>query len=106
MRLQASGFFDLQVNGFAGVDFNDPATTPEAIARALDALRLTGVTRCLPTLITSSLEDFARCARAVLATGHAAVAGIPLEGPPLPPADGPRGAPPPPHLPPARLGGL
>ncbi len=85
MRLQASGFFDLQVNGFAGVDFNDPATTPEAVARALDAQELTGVTRCLPTLITSSLEDFARCARTVLATGHAAVAGLHMEGPYLAP---------------------
>ncbi|PYQ15690.1 MAG: N-acetylglucosamine-6-phosphate deacetylase [Acidobacteria bacterium] len=92
MRLQASGFFDLQVNGFAGVDFNDPATTPEAVARALDAQELTGVTRCLPTLITSSLEDFARCARTVLATGHAAVAGLHMEGPYLAPEDGPRGA--------------
>ena len=103
MRLPAPGFFDLQVNGFAGVDFNHPATTPEAIARALDALRLTGVTRCLPTLITSSLEDFARCARAVLATGHAAVAGIHMEGPYLAPEDGPRGAHPRDHIRPASL---
>jgi N-acetylglucosamine-6-phosphate deacetylase len=101
MRLQALGFFDLQVNGFAGVDFNDPATTPEAIARALDALRLTGVTRCLPTLITSSFEDFASCARAVLATGHAAVAGLHMEGPYLSPEDGPRGAHPRDHARPA-----
>src|SRR5437867_574679 len=98
MRLQASGFFDLQVNGFAGVDFNDPATTPEAVARALDAQELTGVTRCLPTLITSSLEDFARCARTVLATGHAAVAGLHVEGPYLAPEDGPRGAHPREHV--------
>src|SRR6266436_4708104 len=101
MRLQASGFFDLQVNGFAGVDFNDPATTPEAVARALDAQELTGVTRCLPTLITSSLEDFARCARTVLATGHAAVAGLHMEGPYLAPEDGPRGAHPRDHARPA-----
>ncbi len=101
MRLQAPGFFDLQVNGFAGVDFNDPAATAEDIARALDALQLTGVTRCLPTLITSSFEDFARCARAVLATGHAAVAGLHMEGPYLAPEDGPRGAHPRNHARPA-----
>ncbi len=92
MRVVAPGFFDLQVNGFFGVDFNDPATTPEAAGRALDALRLTGVTRCLPTLITSSFEDFARCARTVLACGHEAVAGLHMEGPYLASEDGPRGA--------------
>ena len=92
MRVLAPGFFDLQVNGYSGVDFNDPSTTPEAVARALDALRLTGVTRCLPTLITSSFEDFARCARTVLASGHDAVAGLHMEGPYLASEDGPRGA--------------
>jgi len=86
------------VNGFAGVDFNDPAVTPEAVGGALDALRSTGVTRCLPTLITSSLEDFARCARAVLAADHPAVAGIHMEGPYLSPEDGPRGAHPREHV--------
>ena len=101
MRVLAPGFFDLQVNGFAGVDFNDPATTAEAAARALDALRLTGVTRCLPTLITSSFEDFARCARTVLALGHDAVAGLHMEGPYLAPEDGPRGAHPREHAQPA-----
>ena len=73
MRLETPAFFDLQLNGFAGVDFNDPAVTPEAVSGALDAVRKTGVTRCLPTLITSSFEDFAPCARAVLASGHSVI---------------------------------
>ncbi len=92
MRLETPGFFDLQLNGFAGVDFNDPAVTPEAVSGALDAVRKTGVTRCLPTLITSSFEHFAPCARAVLASGHPAVAGFHMEGPYISPEDGPRGA--------------
>ena len=58
MRLETPGFFDLQVNGFGGVDFNDPALTPEQIHRAVLALRATGVTRFLPTLITSPLDHF------------------------------------------------
>jgi N-acetylglucosamine-6-phosphate deacetylase len=29
-----SGFFDPQVNGFAGVDFNSPRLTPEGLHRA------------------------------------------------------------------------
>jgi N-acetylglucosamine-6-phosphate deacetylase len=103
IAVRAPGFFDLQVNGFAGVDFNDPATPPEAVARALDALGATGVTRCLPTLITSSFEDFARCARAVRASGHPAVAGLHMEGPYISPADGPRGAHPRAHVGPASV---
>jgi N-acetylglucosamine-6-phosphate deacetylase len=92
MRIETPGFFDLQLNGYGGVDFNDPAVTPEAVAGALDAALNIGVTRCLPTLITSSFEDFAPCARAVVASGHPAVAGLHMEGPYISPEDGPRGA--------------
>jgi N-acetylglucosamine-6-phosphate deacetylase len=92
MIAELPGFFDLQVNGFAGVDFNDPATGGEAIAGALQRMRATGVTRCLPTLITSPLEEFTACARALTALQHPAVAGIHMEGPYISPADGARGA--------------
>ena len=92
MTVELPGFFDLQVNGFAGVDFNDPAVSGEAIAEALERQRATGVTRCLPTLITSSLEEFSACARAVTASRHPAVAGIHMEGPYISPEDGARGA--------------
>jgi N-acetylglucosamine-6-phosphate deacetylase len=98
MRIEAPGFFDLQLNGFGGVDFNDPAVTPEAVSAALDAARNIGVTRCLPTVITSSLEDFAPCARAIVASDHPAVAGIHMEGPYISPEDGPRGAHPRAHV--------
>jgi N-acetylglucosamine-6-phosphate deacetylase len=92
MTVELPGFFDLQVNGFAGVDFNDPEISGEAIAEALERQRATGVTRCLPTLITSSLEEFTACARAVAASQHPAVAGIHMEGPYISPEDGARGA--------------
>jgi N-acetylglucosamine-6-phosphate deacetylase len=52
----------------------------------------TGVTRFLPTLITSSLETFSACARTIARTSHPAIAGIHMEGPYLSPEDGPRGA--------------
>src|ERR1700760_3794010 len=48
----APGLIDLQVNGFAGVDYNDPAPPHDEIARSLRALFATGVTRFYPTVIT------------------------------------------------------
>lgn len=52
------GLFDLQVNGFAGVDFNEPRTSEAELLRAIATMRATGVTRFLPMLITSSFENF------------------------------------------------
>ena len=90
--LELPGFVDLQVNGFAGVDFGDPATTAGDLSRAVAAIEKTGVTRFLPTLITSSLETFAACARPLVRAGHPSIAGIHMEGPYIAPEDGPRGA--------------
>jgi len=92
MTVELPGFFDLQVNGFAGVDFNDPATSGEAIAGALDRMRATGVTRCLPTFVTSPLDEFTACVRAVTSSLHPSIAGFHMEGPYLSPEEGARGA--------------
>lgn len=91
-EIELPGLFDLQVNGFAGIDFNAPGLTPDRCAEALERMRVTGVTRCLPTLITSSFDDFAASARVLARTADPAIAGIHMEGPYLSPADGPRGA--------------
>jgi len=91
-RVELPGLVDLQVNGFAGVDFGDPATTPDDVERAVAAIQKTGVTRFLPTLITSPLETFAACAKTLLKTKNAALAGIHMEGPYISPEDGFRGA--------------
>jgi N-acetylglucosamine-6-phosphate deacetylase len=90
--VELPGLVDLQVNGFVGVDFTDPALTPDGLLKAIAAIEKTGVTRFLPTLITSSLETFAACARTIVRTRHAAIAGIHMEGPYISPEDGPRGA--------------
>ena len=90
--LSSPGFLDLQVNGFAGVDFNDPAVTVDQVRRALGVLRAHGVTRCLPTIITSPAEEFGRCARTLLQAEASAIVGIHMEGPYISPEDGPRGA--------------
>src|SRR5579871_1095023 len=53
----APGWIDLQVNGFAGVDYNHPGTSHAEIARSIHVLYRTGVTRFYPTVITGSPED-------------------------------------------------
>ena len=90
--LELPGLVDLQVNGFAGVDFGDPAITADDVRRAVDAIGKTGVTCFLPTLITSSLEAFSACAHTLARARHPAIAGIHMEGPYISPEDGPRGA--------------
>jgi len=98
MRLELPGLFDLQVNGFGGVDFNDPDAARDGLLRAIGRIRSTGVTRFLPTLITSSFDRFRRCARALVGLDHAAIAGLHMEGPYIAADDGPRGAHPRQHV--------
>jgi N-acetylglucosamine-6-phosphate deacetylase len=93
-----NGFFDLQVNGFGGVDFQRPGLTAEAMARAVAALAATGTTRILLTLITDTIEALAAQLQSVerLAAENPAVramvAGYHLEGPYLLPEPGFHGA--------------
>ncbi|TCV98715.1 N-acetylglucosamine-6-phosphate deacetylase [Biostraticola tofi] len=95
------GLFDLQVNGFAGVDFNDELITAQQLDSALEAMLKTGVTRCLPTLITASVPVLARrfsaLDKAVTASrlGALMIPGYHLEGPFLNPAEGYAGCHPP-----------
>jgi N-acetylglucosamine-6-phosphate deacetylase len=98
MRVELPGFVDLQVNGFAGVDFNDPECTTGDLAAAGAAMRRTGVTRFAPTLITSSFASFAACARKLAAQDDPSVLGLHMEGPYISPEDGPRGAHPREHV--------
>lgn len=91
-RIELPGFFDLQVNGFGGIDFNAPDLTSDLVVDALARMRATGVTRCLPTLVTSSLEEFSASARIIARTSEPAIAGIHMEGPYISPEDGARGA--------------
>ena len=57
--MKGPGLLDLQVNGYAGVDFNDPALTADALDHALHAMLQAGVTQCLPTLITATADQLA-----------------------------------------------
>ena len=95
-RWLAPGFVDLQVNGFAGVDFNDPETPIDKIGRALDAMFSTGVTRCLPTVITGPPDEcspaFATCGAHKWIASWTCDRGISCGRPHIGAEDGPRGA--------------
>ncbi len=102
------GFIDLQVNGFAGVDYNDPESKAEAIAASIQKIFTTGVTRLFATVITGSEErivgsvrNLARAkeefARNGMPEAHALEA-FHIEGPNISPEAGPRGAHPLEHI--------
>ena len=107
-ELVSPGLIDLQVNGYAGVDFNDAGLTSDALDHALVAMRESGVGLCLPTLITATDDElaarFAALDRAVANSrlGPAMVPGFHLEGPFLNPSPGSAGCHPPTAMGPAR----
>jgi N-acetylglucosamine-6-phosphate deacetylase len=104
----APGFIDLQVNGFAGVDYNDPGITHEAIARSIGTMFKTGVTRFLATLITGPEQRIVAALRKLSAAKTEfqsarmpegqAMEAFHVEGPHISPEDGPRGAHPREHV--------
>jgi N-acetylglucosamine-6-phosphate deacetylase len=99
--MRSAGLVDLQVNGFAGVDFNGGAFPPGALDTAMEAMLATGVTCALPTLITATAPElhtrFASLDAAISASKLARLMcpGYHLEGPFLNPADGYAGCHPP-----------
>src|SRR5436309_1362685 len=93
----APGFVDIQVNGFAGVDYNAPDAAHESIAHSIRCMYATGVTRCFPTVITGSPEDMTGAFRNLAAARESlpegrALEAFHMEGPYISPEDGPRGA--------------
>ncbi len=93
----APGLIDIQVNGFAGVDYNSPDTPLDDIARSIEVIKASGVTRFYPTVITGSngnirgsLANLAR-AKKELSAGPS-MPGFHVEGPWISAVDGPRGA--------------
>ncbi|WP_410013833.1 N-acetylglucosamine-6-phosphate deacetylase [Sodalis sp. RH24] len=98
LPILAPGLVDLQVNGYAGVDFNRCPIDEQAVLEVTRELWRQGVTTFLPTVITNGDEQIAGMAAAIanarrrFAPVGQSVAGIHLEGPFLSPEDGPRGA--------------
>lgn len=93
----APGFIDIQVNGFAGVDYCSPTASMEEISRSLDLIFSTGTTRIFPTVITGGREEMLGAirnlakAKRTLKYGRA-LEGFHIEGPHISPHDGARGA--------------
>jgi N-acetylglucosamine-6-phosphate deacetylase len=54
------GLVDIQINGFAGVNFSDPDLAPEKAISVLPAIWKTGVTTFCPTLITNTIDQLAQ----------------------------------------------
>jgi len=80
----APGFVDVQINGFAGIDFR--RADPDDYAAVAAALASTGVTTILPTYYSSSIDGYRR-ALAMLSEVHRSppagtrLGGAHLEGP-------------------------
>jgi N-acetylglucosamine-6-phosphate deacetylase len=103
----SAGLVDLQVNGFAGLDFNSGTVTADALDTALEAMLRTGVTTCLPTIITAHPDELEARFRVLDAAvgasrlGRLMCPGYHLEGPFLNPASGFAGCHPPEAMTPA-----
>ena len=78
---------DLQVNGYAGVDFNAPGLTVEAVKTVTDRLNADGTAAFLPTLVTGDPEMLVATVRTVMAARRKyadverSIPGFFMEGP-------------------------
>lgn len=105
----SAGLIDLQVNGYAGIDLNDGAVTPESVAALADLLLSAGVTTFAPTLITASEASLIDGLRAIAEARRrfprvgSMVPFVHVEGPSIAAEDGPRGAHPAAHVRPPSL---
>ena len=81
------GWIDLQVNGYAGVDFNAPGLTVEKVLAVTERLEKDGTVGYLPTLVTGDPEMLIGMVRTVMEARrkHAIceknILGFFLEGP-------------------------
>ena len=78
--------FDLQVNGAFGIDFSNPDLTGEQFIRTAEKILSAGVTRFLPTVITSSMETYQKNLPCIVNAIEKAglnyeIPGLHLEGP-------------------------
>src|SRR5215207_9022562 len=96
--MNSPAFFDLQVNGYGGVDFNQDDLSADALHRACERLDADGVAGILATVITDDLQRMARRLSNLVRLREAdplatqLIAGLHVEGPFISPVQGYRGA--------------
>lgn len=99
-RFTGPGLVDLQLNGYAGFDFNsNPDTwTIDDFQKTGEALKKRGVIAALPTIITDDIEKMLKRVSKYAALVHSnpdlasQFPGLHIEGPFISSNDGPRGA--------------
>lgn len=93
-QLPSGGFIDLQVNGYAGVDFNSDLISSDTLHAVCVRLKQDGVASFLPTLITASITTICRRASRLVELRDAdplarqMIPGLHLEGPFINPSPG------------------
>jgi len=91
-------YFDIQVNGYGGVDFNRDDLPAEDLHRACELLRADGVGGILATIVTEASEKMIQRIRRLVdlrstdALAREMISGLHIEGPFISPVDGYRGA--------------
>ncbi|UJF18270.1 amidohydrolase family protein [Vibrio sp. SS-MA-C1-2] len=94
----APGMVDLQVNGYAGVDYNTLPLNDNELLHSAYQLFSKGVTSFCPTIITNSDDNISSLILDLNRIKNSdktlsdAIVGYHLEGPFISPKDGPRGA--------------
>ncbi|HAF85131.1 MAG TPA: N-acetylglucosamine-6-phosphate deacetylase [Sphaerochaeta sp.] len=92
----APGFFDIQVNGYAGKDYTS-ALTPDEILHLVGQIAKSGTTQHVATVITNSEEQMIKSIKAIVEARKAhpmvekGLVGIHVEGPFISAGQGSRG---------------
>lgn len=96
--MDRTGYIDLQVNGYAGIDFNSDSLTAEGLHTACEALRRDGVEGILATIITDAIDTMASRIQRVVELrerdelAQQLIVGMHIEGPFINEQPGFRGA--------------
>ena len=91
-------YFDIQVNGYGGIDFNKDGLTGDELRRACETLRRDGVTGIFATICTEQIPVMSRLAAQIVKLRdrdplcRQLIAGIHFEGPFMNETAGYRGA--------------
>ncbi|MDZ4820320.1 MAG: N-acetylglucosamine-6-phosphate deacetylase [Planctomycetota bacterium] len=107
-----SNYFDLQVNGYGGIDFNREGLTADELHTACEYLQRDGVAGILATIVTEHLPQMEGRLRRLVELrerdplAQKLISGLHIEGPFINPEKGYRGAHPEDAIVPAELGAM